>query len=50
MADVVHHGDRSWWSGQVRTLCGLVLDPDAERVYFATVTCPACRTELGRTP
>jgi len=44
--DLIHIGERSWWDGSVRTLCGLRL-PRADRIVLAWLssipTCPVCR-------
>ncbi|WP_199543432.1 hypothetical protein [Prauserella sp. PE36] len=48
--DVVHIGRRSWWSGKVRTLCGLVYLPgnEQEQGWFTRITCPACKAAEKR--
>ncbi|SEF30153.1 hypothetical protein SAMN05421837_10532 [Amycolatopsis pretoriensis] len=40
-----HIGKKSWWSGNVKTLCGLILPPgNAKSVWFPAFvqTCPGC--------
>lgn len=40
---VVHRGKKSWWSGKVTTLCGLVLEPsEARSPWFTNPKCPTC--------
>ena len=40
---VIHRGSRSWWSGDVRTLCGLTLPAgDAKSSWLSGPNCPAC--------
>ncbi|ROP39093.1 hypothetical protein [Saccharothrix texasensis] len=43
---VAHIGTRSWWSGQVRTLCGQRFDSSSDRVWFPRLSgyavCPDC--------
>ncbi|MET7990523.1 hypothetical protein ABZU76_06395 [Amycolatopsis sp. NPDC005232] len=39
----VHRGSKSWWSGKVTTLCGLVFEPgEAKSSWFTGPACPAC--------
>lgn len=49
---VAHIGTRSWWSGQVRTLCGQRFDSGSDRVRFPRLSgytiCPACTAAQGR--
>ncbi|MBP2340281.1 hypothetical protein JOF41_006459 [Saccharothrix coeruleofusca] len=45
---VAHIGTRSWWSGQVKTLCGQTMPEGGNsRVWFPTLSgytvCPTCR-------
>lgn len=45
-ADLVHIGKQSWWSGEVRTLCGLRFKPGnhkQENRFFTRTTCPDCK-------
>ncbi|WP_191984139.1 hypothetical protein [Amycolatopsis eburnea] len=40
-----HIGKKSWWSGDVKTLCGLILPSDnAKSLWFPVFvkTCPDC--------
>ncbi|WP_206793194.1 hypothetical protein [Amycolatopsis sp. MtRt-6] len=42
---LVHRGSRSWWSGRITTLCGLVLEPGEARspwFWIFTAKCPGC--------
>ncbi|WP_328645545.1 hypothetical protein OHS58_37375 [Amycolatopsis sp. NBC_00348] len=42
---VLHRGRRSWWSGKVTTLCGLVLEPgegSSPWFWWFTPKCPGC--------
>lgn len=41
----VHRGKRSWWSGDVKTLCGLTFrSRDVETPWFPSFmkACPVC--------
>jgi hypothetical protein len=43
-SNVGHEGKRSFWSGKVRTLCGITFEPgEAEYRWLSGVTCPACK-------
>ena len=46
-ADVLHIGKRSFWSGRVRTLCGLTFEPgnNKEEPFWLPQgpKCPACK-------
>ncbi|MGV9362296.1 hypothetical protein [Amycolatopsis sp. NPDC003731] len=40
-----HIGKKSWWSGNVKTLCGLTIPPgEAKTLWFPMFvkTCPGC--------
>jgi hypothetical protein len=40
---LVHRGSKSWWSGTVTTLCGLVIEPgNARSPWFTGPACPEC--------
>ena len=40
---LVHRGTKSWWSGRVTTLCGLVMEPgESESPWFTNPKCPTC--------
>ncbi|MFE3173475.1 hypothetical protein ACFXPA_17345 [Amycolatopsis sp. NPDC059090] len=42
---LVHRGSRSWWSGRITTLCGLVLEPGETRspwFWIFTAKCRGC--------
>lgn len=42
---LVHRGSKSWWSGKVTTLCGLVIEPGGARspwFWLARKPCPGC--------
>lgn len=43
--DYVHEGRKSWWSGNVKTVCGLTFPPSQEKQqgWFTSVSCPACK-------
>jgi hypothetical protein len=50
---IMHRGKRSWWNGNVKTLCGLTLPGDtADSVWFPSLSghkrCPACETVHNR--
>ncbi len=43
----IHRGKRSWWNGDVTTLCGrLIPEKDAQGLWFPSLSgrkrCPAC--------
>ena len=44
---LVHEGTKSWWSGTVRTLCGLVLEQPQKKWFATAATCPACKAKRG---
>ncbi|WP_165436215.1 hypothetical protein [Amycolatopsis suaedae] len=41
----IHSGQRSWWSGDLTTLCGLrIPSRDVKgKAWFSGPTCPACK-------
>lgn len=39
--ELTHTGRKSWWNGQVKTLCGLVLE--RPEWVLARTTCPTCK-------
>ncbi|WP_197289299.1 hypothetical protein [Saccharothrix sp. NRRL B-16348] len=46
---VMHRGKRSWWNGDVTTLCGLLIPDDrAASVWFPSLSgnkrCPTCES------
>ncbi|MEU7528974.1 hypothetical protein AB0A74_24810 [Saccharothrix sp. NPDC042600] len=51
---IMHMGNRRWWDGKVKTLCGLTIeDGGAEKVWFPSLSrhtpCPACEAVHQRT-
>lgn len=47
--ELAHAGHRPWWSGKVRTRCGLVLEqPKRKRSPTPTQQCPACAAAQAR--
>jgi hypothetical protein len=42
---IIHEGTRSWWSGKVKTICGLILE-DAQTSWWSGVNCPACKQAM----
>lgn len=49
--DLIHIGTRSWWNGNVKTLCGRTI-PDGERLLLPSLSsrkrCPACENANGK--
>lgn len=50
---IMHMGDRSWWDGKVKTLCGLTIaSGQSEKVWFPSLSghkpCPACEAAHQR--
>ncbi|WP_435061916.1 hypothetical protein [Amycolatopsis thermoflava] len=40
---LVHRGSKSWWTGDVKTLCGLTIPRgDAKSPWFTSPACPEC--------
>ncbi|MFI5558976.1 hypothetical protein ACIA2T_06820 [Amycolatopsis japonica] len=40
---LVHRGTKSWWNGDVKTLCGLTFKSGtAKEPWFTSPACPAC--------
>lgn len=49
MANHVHIGKKSWWSGEVTTLCGLKFGKNNNKeVTFSWGVCPACKAAKKR--
>ncbi|WP_309110282.1 hypothetical protein [Saccharothrix sp.] len=51
---IMHLGNRSWWDGTLKTLCGLTIpDGGAEKVWFPSLSrhtpCPTCEAVHQRT-
>jgi hypothetical protein len=46
VSDVVHIGRQGFFSGKVKTKCGLTFPSDGQKYegFFAKVTCRACKS------
>ncbi|UQS21754.1 MULTISPECIES: hypothetical protein [Amycolatopsis] len=44
---LVHRGSKSWWTGDVKTLCGLIIPGrDAKSPWLTSPACPQCEAVL----
>ncbi|MGH3859978.1 hypothetical protein [Actinokineospora sp.] len=49
MKSYVHIGKKSWWSGEMTTLCGMTFPKGkSEEVTFHWGLCPACKAAKKR--